>query len=180
MYSKWKGWRTKCALSARHSRTAALFMCAYNIDLASPYLPITLFSIWYFTHRVHSLTLFLHFFCSRHRPTHEFAPDATSKCNTPLYEFNINILCGINCDMYIRDRVYADCGVPDDNHVTEIMRNNNYINVYLAAPNAQRNPLIIAFSRQCINGQFRGADINWMNAAPWTDLWCIDALNWIW
>lgn len=39
MYRKWKGWPAECV-----TRTA-LFICAYNIDLVCPYLPITLFSI---------------------------------------------------------------------------------------------------------------------------------------
>lgn len=41
MYRKWKGWQAECVTQT------ALFICAYNIDLACPYLPITLFSIRY-------------------------------------------------------------------------------------------------------------------------------------
>lgn len=33
---------------------------------------------------------------------------------------------------YVYGWMWTDFGVPNGNHVTEIMRNNNYINVYFA------------------------------------------------
>lgn len=71
MYSsKWKGWQDKCVTQT------ALFICAYNIDLACPYLPITLFSIWYIRISPYLLYFLFHFYFFVCFPIHEFVSNA--------------------------------------------------------------------------------------------------------
>lgn len=55
---------------------------------------------------------------------------------------------------YVYGLMWTDCGVRNDNHVTEIMRNNNYINVCFAVQLMASEPLIYTIFRQWINGQF--------------------------
>lgn len=81
-----------------------------------------------------------------------------------MFEFNINISCTLyNCDVYVYGWMWTDCGVPQDNHVTEIMRNNNYINAYLAAANGKWTTNIRTHFWPWINSPFSGLAINWKN-----------------